>query len=212
MNPRSRKMKLLAMLPRRWVLTDAGRRSRTLYLTFDDGPHPTHTPALLDLLAEHGVKASFFVVGSRVEDYPVLARRIVDEGHLLGNHSYSHPQFSTLSLSEQVAEAERTDEVLAAFDGRRRHLFRPPRGHVSVRMLWHFARRRMPLALWSYDSLDYARPAVDALLAMARHHPSRAGDLILMHDDDALSLEWLRNMLPAWKSAGFSFDVLPFHA
>jgi len=205
-------MKLLALLPRSWVLTDAGRRSGTLYLTFDDGPHPTHTPPLLDLLAEYGARATFFVVGSRVEDYPVLARRIVDEGHLLGNHSYSHPQFARLSLSEQVAEARRTDEVLAAFDGRERHLFRPPRGHVSARMLWHFARNRIPLALWSYDSLDYARPGVDALVAMAQRHPARDGDLILMHDDDALSLAWLRAMLPVWKANGFSFDALPFHA
>jgi peptidoglycan/xylan/chitin deacetylase (PgdA/CDA1 family) len=212
MNPRSRKMKLLAMLPRRWVLTDAGRRSRTLYLTFDDGPHPAHTPPLLDLLAEHGAKASFFVVGSHAEDYPALAQRIVDEGHLLGNHSYSHPQFAHLRLPQQVAEVQRTDEVLAAFDGCKRHLFRPPRGHVSARMLWYFARHRIPLALWSYDSLDYARPGVEALVAMANRHPSRAGDLILMHDDDSLSLAWLRTMLPVWKAGGFSFEALPFHA
>lgn len=212
MNPRPRKMRLLALLPRRWLMTHAARRRRTLYLTFDDGPHPEHTPPLLDLLAEHGIKASFFLVGSRVEDFPLLARRIVDEGHLLGNHSYSHPQFDRLSLSAQWAEAERSDEILAAFDGRRRHLFRPPRGHMSARMLWHFARRRVPLALWSYDSLDYARPGVDTLLAMARRHPPRAGDCILMHDDDGLSLAWLRTMLPAWKADGFSFDVLPFHA
>ena len=212
MNPRPRKMKLLALLPQRWLMTHAARSRRTLYLTFDDGPHPEHTPPLLDLLAEHGVKASFFLIGSRVEDFPVLVRRIVEEGHLLGNHSYSHPQFDRLSLPAQWAEAERSDEVLAAFDGRRRHVFRPPRGHVSARMLWHFARRRTPLALWSYDSLDYARPDVDALLAMARRHPPRGGDCILMHDDDGLSLAWLRTMLPAWKAQGFSFDVLPFHA
>lgn len=212
MNPRSRKMKLLAMLPRRWVVTDAGRRSRTLYLTFDDGPHPAHTPPLLDLLAEHGAKASFFVVGGRAEDHPALAQRIVREGHLLGNHSYSHPQFAHLRLPEQVEEARRTDDVLAAFDGRKRHLFRPPRGHVSARLLWHFVRHRVPLALWSYDSLDYARPDVDALVAMARRHPSRGGDVILMHDDDALSLAWLRTMLPVWKAEGFKFEALPFHA
>lgn len=212
MNPRPRKMRLLSMLPRRWIVTDAGRAGRALYLTFDDGPHPEHTPALLDLLAEHGAKASFFVIGSHAEAHPALVRRIVDEGHLLGNHSHSHPQFDRISLAEQVAEAERTDRVLAAFDGRGRHLFRPPRGHMSARMFWHFVRRRVPLALWSYDSLDYARPEVDALVAMAGRHPPRAGDLILMHDDHPLSLQWLKAMLPAWKSQGFAFEALPFHA
>jgi peptidoglycan/xylan/chitin deacetylase (PgdA/CDA1 family) len=212
MNPRSRKMKLLGLLPRSWVLTRASPARRVLYLTFDDGPHPSHTPALLDLLAQHGARASFFAIGNQAEEHPHLVRRIVDEGHLLGNHSHTHPQFDVLAFPQQVDEVARADDVLASFDGRTRHLFRPPRGEMSLRMLWFQMRRRLPITCWSYDSHDYARYPPGELIAMAQRHPPRPGDVILMHDDAALSHEFLRAMLPMWKEAGYVFEALPAHA
>lgn len=211
MNPRSRKMKLLGLLPRRWVITSARPQPRTLYLTFDDGPHPEHTPALLDLLARHEARASFFTIGREAAAHPELVRRIVDEGHLLGNHSQTHPQFGRLSLAGQLDEVARADAVLAPFDGRERHAFRPPRGEMSWRMLWHCIRRRVPVAYWSYDSFDYARGDAQALLETARRHPPQPGDVILMHDDGPLSLAYLQAMLPAWRAEGYRFEALPVH-
>jgi len=205
-------MKLLGLLPRNWVVTRASPTRRTLYLTFDDGPHPKHTPALLDLLARHGARASFFAIGRQAEEHPHLVRRIVDEGHLLGNHSHSHPQFDHLSITEQLDEVARAEAVLASFDGHKRHLFRPPRGEMSLQMLWYYIRRRVPIACWSYDSLDYARYPAGDLIAMAQRHPPQVGDVILMHDDAALSHDFLETMLPAWKDAGYEFEALPFHA
>ena len=93
----------------------------------------------------------------------------------------------------------------------RRHAFRPPRGEMGWRMLWHCIRRRVPVAYWSYDSLDYARGDADALLATARRYPPRPGDVILMHDDGPLSLAYLQAMLPAWRAEGYRFETLPVH-
>lgn len=206
--PRPKRLLLLSLLPNAWVETAGGRGERSLYLSFDDGPHPTHTGPLLDLLATHGVLATFFLVGEQVERHPELARRIVDAGHTLGNHSYSHPVFDSLSLRRQIDEIDRTDALLGAIDGRPVHPFRPPRGVLPPAMMVHFLRQRRRIAYWSYDSLDYSRRPAHELIELAQRHPPRAGDIILMHDDSAISMQVLERMIPQWKREGFRFDAL----
>ncbi|MBD9436389.1 polysaccharide deacetylase family protein [Pseudoxanthomonas sp. PXM03] len=210
MNPRPRRLKLLRFLPNGWLSTagPSGER-RALYLTFDDGPHPAHTPPLLDLLAEHDAKASFFLVGREVERHDALARRIASEGHTLGNHSYSHPVFESLTLGQQMEEIDRTEKLLQGIDGRARHAFRPPRGVLSVPMLARLVGRRHRIDYWSYDSLDYSRRPVPELLETIERHPPRGGDIILMHDDSDHSLEMLHRLIPAWKAQGFDLRALP---
>lgn len=210
MNPRPRRLRVLRFLPNGWLMTSGPTdAARSLYLTFDDGPHPDHTPALLDLLAEHGAKASFFLVGREVERHDALARRIASEGHTLGNHSYSHPRFEALTLDEQLEEIERTQRLLTGIDGRSRHAFRPPRGVLTGAMLASLVRRRHRIDYWSYDSLDYSRRPVPELLETIQRHPPRGGDIILMHDDSEHSLTLLRALIPAWIAQGFSLRALP---
>lgn len=210
MNPRPRRLKLLRFLPNGWLATSGpAKAGRSLYLTFDDGPHPGFTPALLDLLAEHGAKASFFLVGREVEKHDALARRISAEGHTLGNHSYSHPLFESLTLDQQMDEIARTEHLLQGIDGLSRHAFRPPRGVLTLPMLARLVGRRHRIDYWSYDSLDYSRRPVPELLETIRRHPPRDGDIILMHDDSEHSLLLLRELLPAWKAQGFELRALP---
>ncbi|WP_027081243.1 polysaccharide deacetylase family protein [Luteimonas mephitis] len=206
--PRPRRLLLLGLFPNAWVETSGDRAQPTLYLTFDDGPHPQYTPPLLELLAEHDAKATFFLVGNQVERHPELAKRIAQAGHLLGNHSYSHPAFESLSLRQQVEEIERTDRLLHAIDGRLHHPFRPPRGVLSPAMLLHILWRRRRIGYWSYDSLDYSRRPAPELIELADRHPPRNGDIVLMHDDSDISLDVLRTMLPQWKRDGFRFRAI----
>ncbi len=208
MNPRPKKLKLLRWLPNRWVLTRGPQHGRVLYLTFDDGPHPEHTPVLLDLLAAHGAKATFFLIGREAERYPDVVERIVREGHTLGNHSWSHPQFDQLDLAAQREEIERADRLLTGFDGMLRHDFRPPRGVMPRPMVLDCVRSGRRIAYWSYDSLDYSKRPAETLIASAKRHPLRAGEIVLMHDDSALSLQLLRTMLPEWAADGFTFGSL----
>ena len=211
MNPRPNKSKVLQWLPAGRIMTRLrdGSIGRNLYLTFDDGPNPEHTPPLLDLLDAHDAKASFFLIGEQVERYPALAKRIVEAGHALGNHSYSHPRFERLSLADQFEEIQRTDRLLSSMDGRSRHMFRPPRGVLPLSMVVRCFRERRRICLWSYDTCDYSRKPIDQVLPLIQRNPVRGGDILLMHDDAGLALDLLRVLLPEWKRQGFGFRALP---
>lgn len=209
MTLRSKRMRVLRWFPDSLVWTRGPADGKSIYLTFDDGPDPRYTPGLLDLLSAHQVRASFFLIGRLAEQHPRLVERIVAEGHRLGNHSYSHPMFNELSLAEQLAEIERTDRVLASFDGLERHGFRPPRGMFSLALTWHFARDRRQLVYWSYDSLDYQRRPPEELARLLQDHPPVPGDAVLMHDDSDCSTHMLEKLLPEWRSRGLEFSALP---
>ena len=134
--------------------------------------------------------------------------RILREGHALGNHSWSHPQFERLDLAAQRDEIECTDRLLQAFDGLPRHDFRPPRGVMPRPMVLDCIRRGRRIAYWSYDSLDYSQRSADELIASAHRYPPRPGEILLMHDDGGLSLRLLEAMLPVWAGEGFAFEPL----
>jgi peptidoglycan/xylan/chitin deacetylase (PgdA/CDA1 family) len=127
-----------------------------LSLTFDDGPHATLTPKLLDLLGRHNAKCTFYVIGRNVEAYPDIARRIVAEGHEIANHTWTHPQLSRLSASRVADELRRTHETVLEVTGVRMTNLRPPYGafNDSVRRV-AFDRHGYDTIMWSVDPLDW---------------------------------------------------------
>lgn len=209
MNFRPKKHDLLGLLPNWLVLVRGAADEPVRYLTFDDGPDPRYTPALLDLLARHGIRATFFLVGEKVERFPELVSRIVAEGHTLGNHSYSHWSFAHMSQRKRVFEIEQCDRLLSVHDHRPHHPMRPPRGHIAPSLLLWFARRRRQIVHWSYDSLDYQAGDAASLMARLRDEPPAAGDIVLMHDDSDRAATALTAMLPEWLAAGHRFAPLP---
>lgn len=209
MNMRPRKHRLLALLPDALVLISGSRRDNARYLTFDDGPDPTYTPPLLDLLAKHGVKASFFLVGEKIERHPKLVERIVAEGHMLGNHSYSHWSFKRMTTRKKLHEIHSTDALLHAFDGRPHHRMRPPHGYVGADLLCYFAMHRRSFVYWSYDSLDYQDRPNQEMISRLRADPPLPGDIVLMHDDSDRAHDALAVMLPEWLGDGHTFRALP---
>ena len=210
--PRPRKLRVLRWLPRAWVLTTGDASRPVLHLTFDDGPDPEHTPRMLDLLARHDARATFFLLGQNVERHPELTARIVAAGHTLGNHSWDHPRVERLTLAELREQIDRTDAMLSRFDGLPQHDFRPPRGAMPAGMVLDCIRRGIRIAYWSYDTLDYCHRAPAELAAVARMDPLRAGDVLLMHDDSVHSHGLLDVMLPEWKAQGFALEPLPGRA
>ncbi|MEZ5461184.1 polysaccharide deacetylase family protein [Dokdonella sp.] len=191
------------------MVTTGGAAERCLHLTFDDGPNEQHTPRLLDLLASHAAKATFFLLGEQVEKHPEIVERLVAEGHQLGNHSYDHPRFTRIPMAEQLEQIERTERLLTRFDGKALHRFRPPSGRFPLSLLAYYASNPGSMAYWSYDSLDYQQKSVSELIDVMRNHPPRPGDIVLMHDDSDATIDALAVLLPEWRASGFEFSTLP---
>lgn len=174
---------LSAALPRRLFLTSGPASSGQVCLTFDDGPHPEHTPRLLDELDRLGVKATFFVVGQEADRHPSVVRRIVASGHRLGNHTWSHRLGPELNRDEFLVEVARTRAALRDLTGADVTLFRPPHGKATVPQLARLWRMGHTVVLWNNDPKDYARQSGADLAAALMQTPPQAGDIVLMHDN-----------------------------
>ncbi|MGY3034161.1 chitooligosaccharide deacetylase [Bradyrhizobium sp. USDA 4354] len=156
--------------------------SRPVYLTFDDGPNPFCTPEVLDVLAQHRVPATFFVIGTYAADQPELIRRMIAEGHEVANHTMTHPDLS------RCGPAEVHDEVLTASEAIRlacpqaspRHM-RAPYGIWTQEVLAMSARAGLTAVHWSVDPRDWSRPGVDRIVdsVLASVRP---GAIVLLHD------------------------------
>lgn len=173
---------LAAVLPRNRFLTRGPTSTAEVALTFDDGPHPEHTPRVLDMLATHGITATFFVVGREAELHPQLVRRISDAGHTLGHHSWTHSEPALTSSATLLAEIDRTVALLASITGRVSDRFRPPKGQLSTAKFIGLMRARQRIALWSLDPRDYAMTDAAELTAWARATVPSAGEIVLLHD------------------------------
>jgi peptidoglycan/xylan/chitin deacetylase (PgdA/CDA1 family) len=189
------------------LLFTRARARSGIFLTFDDGPHPEHTPRLLKLLERHDVRATFFLIGSRVEQHGAVVRAIVAAGHAIGNHSYSHPSFPAIPMRTQREEMDRTELLLSKYDGRRRHLVRPPHGRLNLSTILLCFMRRRRIALWNRDSQDYRLSREEVVQRMSSL-PVRGGDVLLFHDDGGAGIDALEKLLPQWREAGLRFSAL----
>ena len=144
------------------VVVRGPRRARGVALTFDDGPHPEHTPRVLDLLDRAGAKATFFVIGHKAEAHPEVVREIVRRGHAVGVHSYAHDRlFSLRSLRFVRDDLRRAVAAIEAITGERPWLFRPPVGHTSLRIARAVEELDLEVIGWSargVDGLARSRP------------------------------------------------------
>ena len=163
-------------------------------LTFDDGPHPEGTVAVLEALAARGAAATFFLVGEQVERYPELARRIVDSGHEIALHGYRHTLLLRRRVKAFAADLDRAEGVIVAATGQAPTLYRPPYGVFSTGALAHVRERGLLPLLWSRWGRDWERRATPASIARRATRGLRPGDVVLLHDSDAYSAgdSWAR--------------------
>ncbi len=178
---------------------------RDCALTFDDGPHEVYTPRILDLLARQGIKASFFVVGESAARYPSLVRRIVEEGHGIASHTYSHRDMPVLTRTELRDEVVGCRKIIRDLAGVDTVLVRPPRGRIDVASLVLLRRWGYCVVHWSKTYSDYLRDGTSSLLRRMRSAGLDARDIVLLHDNNAHTLEALSDMLPEWMSLGRTF-------
>jgi peptidoglycan/xylan/chitin deacetylase (PgdA/CDA1 family) len=171
----------------------APARPGELALTFDDGPNPAWTPQLLDTLARHDVKATFFLLGQFAERDPALTRSIVDAGHLIGNHSWSHPDLSLTSPHRVQQELTRTKDTLEQITGKPIRYFRPPFGARRPYVLRAARALGMTPVMWNAMTNDWAeRSPVRIADRLAKKidllHQSGVAANIVLHDGGHLGL------------------------
>ncbi|HNV68436.1 MAG TPA: polysaccharide deacetylase family protein [Candidatus Ozemobacteraceae bacterium] len=181
-----------------------GRFGKTIALTFDDGPHPSYTTQLLEYLRSQGVRATFFVLGSRAETYPHLITRMSDEGHELANHTWSHRSLVNQSQSAALSEMRRTSELLSGLTGRSPRLVRPPYGHTNAKVARLIHGQGWHQIMWDADSRDWAGGSSQAMLQRVMRQFSPGG-IVLFHDIHPGMLRVLPVLIPALKQCGYRF-------
>jgi peptidoglycan/xylan/chitin deacetylase (PgdA/CDA1 family) len=179
----------------------------TVALTIDDGPSPVYTPQVLRVLEEHGVTATFSMVGQSVASYPGIAREVASAGHAIANHTWSHPDMAVLSPAAMRDEITRAADAVHAATGRWPTLFRAPYGAWSPGLLRYCTAQGLTPLDWSVDPRDWARPGVTAIVRDILR-TTRSGSVILEHDgggDRSQTVAALKIVLPRLLDEGFRF-------
>ncbi|WP_037683119.1 polysaccharide deacetylase family protein [Streptomyces griseus] len=194
---------------RREPLLRLSGRGRTMVLTFDDGPDPRYTPGILDTLREYDVRAMFFVCGEMAADNKDLLARMADEGHVVGNHTWSHPLLTSLTRRRIRAEMESTCDVIEDAYGERPQWFRAPYGAWNRAAFQLGSELGMEPLAWTVDTLDWTSPGTRTIIDRVEHGAA-PGVVVLSHDaggDRSQSVRALRAYLPQLLDDGYHITV-----
>ena len=175
--------------------------SKKIALTFDDGPHPYYTEQLLDGLKERNVKATFFVLGKHAEQYPELVKRMSDEGHLIGNHTYSHVQLNKRNSEAFKEELKKTSELIEELTGQEVQYVRPPYGTWDKKFEEEL---NMFPVLWNIDPLDWSSSNVPGIVKKVTSK-ARENSIILMHDEYKTTVTAALQVIDELQKQGYEF-------
>jgi peptidoglycan/xylan/chitin deacetylase (PgdA/CDA1 family) len=197
-----------------FVRDEAG--SRRLALTFDDGPNDPHTLRLLDVLAKHEVKATFFMIGRFVAERPEIARAVAQAGHAIGNHTYTHPNLFFASGSRLAQELDECERALTGAVGEHSRLFRPPWGFRRPATLRAAARRGLATVMWSVSAQDWKLKTAEAIEQAAAAQIT-GGEVILLHDgrhwqmgaDCTVTIAAAERLITRYSGEGYDFVTVP---
>lgn len=196
-------------------LTNGPRSAKLVALTFDDAPDPRFTPAILDILAKNDVCATFFVVGARASKHPAIVKRIHQEGHIIGNHSYNHAVLSKLSLTDYSKQIWRTDAVIRNIVGYSPHFIRPPYGELLPQQVKWSKQFGFTIVNWDVDSVDWKNNPNSASIIKNIRRTLQPGSIILQHAGGGYgqdlsgtihALPWLIQLL---RSKGYELVTIP---
>lgn len=181
-------------------------RIKSLLLTFDDGPHARSTPALLKILADEKVPATFFVIGKMVEKRPDLLRAIHGAGHTIGNHTFSHVTLPRLPKDEIRTEYRANNDIVEKITGERMRFCRPPGGDYDGKTIQAALDEGLTTVLWTDDPGDFANPGDGIVLDRTLKRLSNGG-VLLLHDGSPNTLDVLRELIHEARARGFSFTT-----
>jgi peptidoglycan-N-acetylglucosamine deacetylase len=174
-------------------------------MTFDDGPSAALTPKLLDLLAARRIKATFFVIGENVAEYPEIVARAAREGHEIASHSWSHPNLAKMSQEGVRSQLQRTDDAIKSTTGKSPTLLRPPYGSITEReKRWIHDEFGYDIILWDVDPLDWKRPG-PAVVRNRILKETRPGSIVLAHDIHPGTIDAMPSTFDELEAKGFKF-------
>lgn len=182
------------------VDADIGEEKR-IAITFDDGPHRLYTPKLLDGLKERGIHATFFLVGENIRNNETLVKRMAEEGHLIGNHTFSHVQLTKLKKEEACREVQQTNERICAVTGAPVLYIRPPYGSWNDELQ---AEIPMTVTLWNLDSEDWKSQNTGKIVELVESEVEE-GSIILLHDIFDTSVEAALQIVDDLTAQGYTF-------
>lgn len=193
------------------VVWEVPASKKVVALTFDDGPDPVYTPKVLDILKKNHAKATFFLIGKHMEEYPEIVTREVREGHELGNHTYSHVVLLRKSKSEFQEEINKTEQLINEFQRPPKiNILRPPRGRINNRTVFLSHKLHFEIVLWHQDPGDWAQPGVSRIIRRVLSGIHK-GDIILLHDaggNQKQTVAALKVIIPLLKKRGYRFVTL----
>ncbi|MBP1157103.1 MULTISPECIES: polysaccharide deacetylase family protein [unclassified Paenibacillus] len=183
-------------------------------LTFDDSPDTQFTPQVLDVLKQYNVRATFFLIGSQAEKYPEIVKRIVREGHVIGNHSYDHKLFTKLTDEKFKAQVLQTQKTLKSLIGYTPRLIRPPYGEISENQLLWASQQGFRIVNWNVDSQDWKQIKRDQVTNNILNHV-KTGSIVLQHTGGGPgqnlsgTVEALPTVIQTLQSRGYKLVTLP---
>ena len=183
------------------VISKTAGTPKYIALTFDDGPSRKYTPILLDGLKERGVQATFFLMGKNIEGEEDIVKRMSEEGHLIGNHSYEHIQLTKAGAKAVCEAVEHTQEQIEAITGKRPEYIRPPYGDWNEELEEEIG---MTPVLWSLDSLDWKLKDTGKIIRQVLKDV-KDGDIILLHDIFPSSVEAALELIDILQKEGYVF-------
>ena len=188
-----------------WLFLSGAREQKAVALTFDDGPDDFYTPRILDILGQQGVRATFFLVGSRIEGYPQVVRRLVAEGHQAAGHGWTHTNFRLRTAGEVAEQLDNTASAFKSLTGLDPLFFRPPYGELSPESMNQLIDRGITTVTWNSDSQDWNSTSADRVLANTLVD-TRPGSIILMHSTGAklnVTVSALPDLIYTLKAQGY---------
>jgi chitin deacetylase len=184
--------------------------NKLIALTFDDGPWKDYTKQVLDILKQQQIKATFFVVGQALKNNPEMAKRIVTDGHVIGNHTWHH-WYHYFNPEAAAFEIDRTSELIYQLTGAKTTLFRPPGGMLHNGLAAYAKKKKYTVVMWSADSIDYKRPPAATLVNRVVKQ-STPGGIVLLHDGGGNRSSTVASLVPMiqkLKQQGYSFVTIP---
>ncbi|WP_138754721.1 polysaccharide deacetylase family protein [Paenibacillus sinopodophylli] len=207
-------VKLHKQFPNTFLL-NGPRHSKRVALTFDDAPDSKYTPLILEILAKHNVCATFFIVGNRAAKYPAIVKRIHNEGHVIGNHSYDHALLSTLQLSGYQNQIWQADEIIRQIIGYSPHFIRPPYGEMLPQQVKWSKYAGFSIVNWDVDSVDWKNNPSSALIMQNIKKTLQPGSIILQHAGGGANqnlygtVNALPKLITLLRSKGYELVTLP---